>query len=180
VFFNRKDGSPGTIYSFLIKNNDGLIRVLLWNPPTEKLSELEEGKYVEIFNGSVKNDLSGKPELHVNNIDSIRVRQGETINVDHQIVRLSEIEPNMFDIDIEAIVENVFEMSTTQNGKQYLRLLLRQEETVLPLTLWNDKAVEYEEKIQIGSNVKIHSGFSKLGPQGLEIGVNRWSKLLIE
>lgn len=180
TFFNRKDGSPGTLASFLLKEKNEMIRILLWNPAPEKLSGIKEGMFVEIINGSVRKDLNGKPEVHVNNIDSIRIRQGEIFDINRQVKKLSEVEPNMEDIDIEAIVESVFDISTTYNGKSYLRLLIREGETVLPLTLWNDKALELNGKVQVGSGIRIESCFSKLGPKGLELALNRWSRLTVD
>jgi len=180
TFFNRKDGSPGALASFLLKEGTEMIRVLLWNPPPERLSDIREGVFVEVVNGSIRKDLSGKPELHVNNIDSIQVRQGEIFEINRQVKKLSEIEPNMADIDIEAMVDNIFDISTTHNGKSYLRILIRDGETILPLTIWNEKALEFNGKAQIGSIIRVENCFSKIGPQGLELGVNRWSRLVIE
>ncbi len=179
TFFNRKDGSPGTLASFLLKEGNELLRVLIWNPPLERVSGIREGSYVEVVNGTVRKDLSGKPELHVNNIDSIQLRQ-EVFEIKRQVMKLSEIEPNMGDINVEGVVENISEVSRTHNGKSYLRLLIREGETVLPLTLWNEKALEFDGKAQIGSPIKIEGCYSKIGPQGLELGVNRWSKVLID
>jgi replication factor A1 len=180
VIFNRKDGSQGSMVSFQLKDETRMIRVLVWNPPIEKLSSLKEGVFVEILNGALKADLNGKQELHVNDVDSIHVWYNDVVEIKRDLIRLANVEPNMTDIDVEAIIEMVFEISKTYNGKSYLKMLIRDEETILPVILWNEKALELNGKVQKGLPIRLENCFAKLGPQGLELGINRWSKVLIK
>lgn len=179
VVFKRKDGSQGTLASFMLKEDDKMIRILIWNPVVEALSGLKEGAFVEISNGVLKADLAGRPELHLNSVDSIRISQDGLTEVKRDLVKLSGIVPNMNGIDVEATVDMVFEVSTTYNGKSYLRILVRDGETVLPVTLWNEKALEFADKFKKGSAIRLENCFSKLGPQGLELGINRWSRICL-
>jgi hypothetical protein len=180
VAFNRKDGSKGTLVSFQLKEDTDIIRVLVWNPPLESLSDIKEGAFVEVSNGALKADLNGKPELHVNNVESIRVRHDDIVEIKRDLIRLSDIVPNMNDIDVEGTIEMVFDMSTTYNGKSYLKMLIRGGETILPIILWNEKALEFNGKANRGSMIRLESCFTKLGPQGLELGINKWSKVIIK
>jgi len=180
VVFNRKDGSKGTMVSFQLRDGTEMIRVLVWNPPLDRLSGMKEGVFVEIFNGVIKADLNGKKELHVNNIESIHVSHDDMVEIQRDLIRLADIEPDMKDIDVEAIIEMVFELSTTYSGKSYLKMLIRDGETILPVTLWNEKALELNGKAQKGLTIRLENCFAKLGLQGLELVINRWSKVFIK
>jgi ssDNA-binding replication factor A large subunit len=180
VVFNRRDGSKGTLASFLLKEGEEFIRVLIWDPQKEKLSDNKEGMYIEVRDGYVKTDMLGKPELHVNNVEAIEVSQDDVIQINRGLARLPDIQPNMNGMDLEATVDTIFDISTTYNGKSFLKMLLVDGETYLPLTLWNDKALKVSKIAQKGSTIRLEDCYSKLGTQGLELGINRWGKVIIK
>lgn len=177
--FERRDGSQGTLATFQLKGDSGIIRVLIWNPRKELLSDLKEGVFVEIINAIEKKDINGKPEVHVNDAESIIIHQDNLVEIKRDLVHLSKLEPGMDAVDVEATVEVVFDLATTYNGKSFLKMLIRDNETILPVTIWNDKAKEIFGRVQKGSKIRLENCYVKLGYQGLELGVSRWSRVLI-
>jgi len=69
--FTREDGTSGKMRRLEIKDQSGRITVVLWNNKTDELSDVEIGKYLELFGAKVRKDLNGHLELHVDgSVDS--------------------------------------------------------------------------------------------------------------
>ncbi|PIY60693.1 hypothetical protein COY95_00460 [Candidatus Woesearchaeota archaeon CG_4_10_14_0_8_um_filter_47_5] len=64
--FTRKDGSDGSVGSFLLADETGTVRVVLWNEQSPLLSQLSEGDIVKITNAYVKKNNTGRFEIHLN------------------------------------------------------------------------------------------------------------------
>lgn len=93
--------------------------------------------------------------------------------------RLFEIKTEESDLVVEGIIENDPDLATTQTGRKYCRILLRDQETVIPVIIWNEKAVKIKQSARPGMLLKIDGCSARYGPNGLELSVNRWSKLTL-
>jgi replication factor A1 len=180
ISFNRKDGSKGSAVAFQITHSMGVTRVLVWNPSDALIAELIAGAAIKISGGVMKTDINGAKELHVNDESLIRI-DGEDVDPPQiEAVRLADIQPEMSELTIEGIVEGEFDLSTTYSGKTYTRVLLRDGEAVLPVIFWNEKALMIKRIAKAGATLRIEGCYAKIGPQGLEINVNKWSRTRAE
>ncbi len=69
----------GKVGSFLIADETGLIRVVLWNAMTDQLSDLNEGDIVRVKSGYVRENNNRK-EVHLNDRSFLEINpEGETI-----------------------------------------------------------------------------------------------------
>jgi replication factor A1 len=177
IEFNRKDGSPGRVIAFILRNDNEALRILVWDPTDELIMSLREGVAAEIHGGVIKNDLKGEPELHVNRTSSINIDLTDFVEAKIDIKRLSEIQPDMVDFAVEGYVENDFAVETTFSGKNYAKVMMRDGETVLPITFWNGKAFQVKRMVKPGALLRIEGCYTKFGPYGLEINVNKWSRI---
>src|SRR3989344_5915650 len=72
---------PGKVGSFLVGDETGVIRVVLWNEQAGKLATLNEGDVVKLTSGYIR-DNNGRRELHLNDRSVLTVNPpGETVNV---------------------------------------------------------------------------------------------------
>jgi replication factor A1 len=71
--FNRKDGTAGKVASFLIADETGRLRIVLWNEQTDKLKDLKEGIVVQIKDGYTKENINGNIELHLSNKSELQI-----------------------------------------------------------------------------------------------------------
>ena len=71
--FQRKEGSNGKVGSFILADESGRVRIVLWNDQTDMMKDLKEGTVVEIKNAFVKENnnsievhMASKSELVIN------------------------------------------------------------------------------------------------------------------
>ena len=70
--FQRKDGTPGKVASFVIGDESGKARVVLWNDQTDLIKDLQTEKIVLIKNGFAKENNNGV-EIHLASKSEIEV-----------------------------------------------------------------------------------------------------------
>lgn len=74
------NGREGKVGSFLMGDDTGVIRVVLWGSNAEQLKELKEGTVVKIIDSYVKDSLNGRKELHLNNNSRLLINpEGEKV-----------------------------------------------------------------------------------------------------
>jgi ssDNA-binding replication factor A large subunit len=177
IDFITSDGRRGRVVAFVVKCEKQQ-KVLVWNPSDQLLSKLKAGAAVEIFGGMTKKDFNGETELHINNENGVRIDLDDVNELhERRVTRLFEIKDEDPDLVVEGIIENDPDLATTQAGKQYCRILLRDQETVIPVVFWNDKAVKIKQSARPGMVLRIDGCSARYGPNGLELSVNRWSKI---
>ena len=114
-----KEDKKGQVGSFLIADDTGMLRVVLWD--THHIKEMEnglkEGAVVRVKNGYVK-DNNGFRELHLGNQAQLIVNPaGETVEVngfskeinDFRKKKISELVGNEFNIGVVGTIVQVFE-----------------------------------------------------------------------
>jgi replication factor A1 len=78
--FQRKDGSPGKVASFVIGDETGRIRVVLWNDQAEMIKDLKPEITVKITNGYAKQNNNNSIELHLSGKSELIINpENETV-----------------------------------------------------------------------------------------------------
>lgn len=178
IEYATSDGRHGRVVAFIAKGEPDS-RILVWNPSEHFISELKEGRIFEIIGGVVKKDFNGCQEIHVN--DEKNLKMGiDTCKVPTlKPKRLFEITGEEKDLVIEGIIESGPYFNVTGTGKQYARVLLRDQDTVLPVVFWNDKAAKINKTAKQGMFLRVEGCTSRFGRECLEILVDRWSKIIL-
>lgn len=179
IEFVKRDGNKGRMVSFLLKENHESLRVVVWNPTDALLKRLIEGVYVEITQGIVRKNQYGGIELHINNEKYIITNPEDIISPDSEKNRLSEIKPAMKNLTVEGTIEGNLFFGETYDGKKFARVMLKEDNTILPIVFWDDKALFVKEVAKPGARLQVNGCYSKIGPNGLEIVVNRWGKVKV-
>jgi ssDNA-binding replication factor A large subunit len=113
--FQRKDGTPGKIASFIIADETAQIRVVLWNDHADMLKDLKEGAIVKISDAYARQNNNNSVELHFTTKSELIIDpKGESIGETaarqkanrKKIEELSEADSN---VEILATVVQVFE-----------------------------------------------------------------------
>ncbi|MFH1649461.1 MAG: OB-fold nucleic acid binding domain-containing protein [Candidatus Woesearchaeota archaeon] len=75
----KTEKRQGKVGSFLLGDNDGLIRVVLWNDQADLFSKFNEGDIIKVQNAYVR-DNNGRAEMHLNENSKLEVNpEGITI-----------------------------------------------------------------------------------------------------
>ncbi|MBC8494996.1 hypothetical protein H8D36_02480 [archaeon] len=109
--FNTEKRS-GKIASFIISDETGFIRVLLWNDQTDKFEEIKEGNIITIKNGYIREN-NGRKELHLNESAEMIINpKGVEITVLEETVarkKLSELAEGDDNVEVLATIVQVFD-----------------------------------------------------------------------
>jgi replication factor A1 len=156
----------GKLASVTIVDNDGSVRVVLWNEKADlvEAGELKVGQIVQFAHGYTKADKYGTPELHMGDRSSIDLNP-QSINPDDYptisklATKLGEITLNSKSVTVEGKVTDVFSSSTftrnDQTAGKVLRAKVADETGEVAVVFWNEKADEVETKLRRGAPIQI-------------------------
>ena len=111
--FNSK-GRSGKVASFIIGDETGTIRVVMWGDQAENITKLKENMIVKIVNGYVRENQNGK-EIHLNNMGKLITNpEGETIGEVKETSsgkrkKINELNENDSNIEILGTIVQVFD-----------------------------------------------------------------------
>ena len=162
--FEREGGRTGKRSSFLLGDETGKIRVVLWDEKAETVKGLKRGDLVLIENAKVK-WREGIPELHVS---QGRILHNPMIeNPPPEVkgyLKIADLDKGM-EVELVAKVKEVrgpTEFSRNGGVGRVLSLLLCDETGSVRATLWDDAATL---NIKEGDVVKLKGARSKLNRQ---------------
>jgi len=159
-------GKKGKVRNVLIKDETGTAFLVLWNGETEKISEKDLGKgielkdfFVEEFNGKIqlKKGFRGEMELK------------EKKEMKKEVKKINELVEGERNIVVEARVLREFPLKEFESkGKKGMlkRIELIDETGIINLVLWNEKA---KEKLMEGQGIELNAVNSKKGLNGIEL-----------
>ncbi|NQU98108.1 hypothetical protein HQ533_01460 [Candidatus Woesearchaeota archaeon] len=125
----------GKLASFIIADETGFIRVVLWNDQTDEFAKINEGDIITLQGGYVR-DNNGRKEIHMGDNGKININpSGVTVkDVQESVVRkkLSELAEGDDNVEVLATIVQVFDIRffeidgetgrrvTEKEGKYYL------------------------------------------------------------
>ncbi len=156
----------GKLSSVTIADNDGTIRVILWNEKATyvETGELKSGQIVKFSHGYTKQDRYGVPELHIGERSKIdlnpqNVREEDYPSISKFITKINKITLDQKNLSIDGIATSVFPSSNFNRSDQttgkVLRFKIADETGEITAVAWNEKADEIEYKLKRGSKVNI-------------------------
>ncbi|MDP7458417.1 MAG: OB-fold nucleic acid binding domain-containing protein [Candidatus Woesearchaeota archaeon] len=112
--FQTQSGS-GKVGAFMLADETGIIRTVLWGSQADKLNELSEGVIIKIQNGYVKNN-NGRKEVHLNDRSKLIVNPegesvGEVQEFKSEIVRkkINELQDNDLHAELLGTIVQAYE-----------------------------------------------------------------------
>ncbi len=181
IFEGEKSGK---LASVTIVDNDGTLRVILWNEKASfvESGELKIGQIVKFAHGYTKADRFGIPELHIGDRSQIdlnpqNIKDEDYPSLDQLVTKISDIKTEQKAINLDGTATEVFSASTfirnDQTPGKVLRFTLSDGTSQIAVVVWNEKAEEVESKLRRGSKVSIVNSRVKTGQKGdLEIHVD--------
>jgi ssDNA-binding replication factor A large subunit len=166
---------PGKFGSITIVDNDGVLRVVLWNEKANFLEsgELKIGQIVKLVHGYTKADRFGVPELHIGERSQIEfnpqnVKEEDYPSIGKFATKISQITPEQKSVNIDGKITDVFNSSTftrsDQTAGKVLRLKVSDDSGEVVAIFWNEKAEEVEPKAKRGTQIQIVNARIKLNP----------------
>ncbi|MCW4009863.1 MAG: OB-fold nucleic acid binding domain-containing protein [Candidatus Bathyarchaeota archaeon] len=172
------DGAkPGKFASVTIADNDGTVRVIMWNEKADVVEsgELQVGQIVKFAHGYTKADRFGAAELHLGDRSQIElnpenVKPEDYPTIDRFTVKIQEIKLEQKNVTLEGTVKDVYASSTftrsDQTAGKVLRAKVADQTGEVAVVFWNEKADEVEPKLGRGSQIQIVNARVKLSQNG--------------
>ena len=180
--FKRRDGTPGKVRRFGLRDDTGQITVVLWNEKVDELARVEEENSLCIVNAKVKGRPDGGVELHIEDITQVEVLSKRSppntpfvSTASAKFTKIANMTPKMRNIDVLArVVQNQETREFKRPGGQMGRvstLMIIDETGSVDLKLWDDKAAITGE-IQAGDIIIVNSAYvqEKFGKISLNVG----------
>jgi ssDNA-binding replication factor A large subunit len=166
--YNKKDGGQGSLVPFLLEDNSGLIRAIIWDQNTQVLNEtgFAKNQVIRIVNALVKESKMGGLELHIGNKSRIQI---DPDNLDAKMVPslknrkiqftpLDKISTNSPILHIEGVVTNIFSPKAfeSKTGKSGTRssITISKDNNNAYIVFWNDDTKKMET-LQAGQLITI-------------------------
>lgn len=174
----------GKLASVTIIDNDGTLRVVLWNEKAGYVEsgDLKVGQIVKFSHGYTKADRFGIPELHIGDRSQVEpnpqmVKDEDYPSLGKFVTKIEQITSEKKSINLEGTATEVFSASTFSRNDQtpgkVLRFKIADETGQMTAVVWNEKAEEIESKLRKGSQVSIVNARTKAGQKGeIEIHVD--------
>ncbi|HTY74494.1 MAG TPA: OB-fold nucleic acid binding domain-containing protein, partial [Candidatus Nanoarchaeia archaeon] len=170
---NFEGSKPGKLGSVTIADNEGVLRVVLWNEQANCIEsgDLKIGQIVKFSHGYTKADRFGVPELHIGDRGSIeftpeKVNEEDYPSLSKLSTKISEITEEQKIVNIDGTITDVYPASNftraDQTAGKVLRIKIADETGEIAAVFWNEKAEEIEPKAKRGVKIQIVNARTKL------------------
>jgi len=145
---------PGKYASLMIADNEGILRVILWNDKANVVEsgELKIGQAVRLLHGYTREDRYGKVELHLGDKSRIEVEHHEKTS-QHPVTekfttKIGSLNNASGIVHLSGVVRAVsglttFPRANDADGK-VMRVTLSDDSGQVVAVVWNEKAVELQ------------------------------------
>ncbi len=173
----------GKFATLMLGDNDGLLRVVLWNEKAELVErgELKAGQTVRFLHGYTRDDRYGKTELHLGDKSKVEFPAVEE-NVQCPPVekftqKIGSLNSNSGSVHVCGSVKAVLGKTGFTRGDSdgvVLRLALRDDSGEAVVVVWNEKVDEVEKKLRDGTRLVLVNARVKEGKNagGFEVHVD--------
>ena len=188
--FKKSSGETGHVGSFLLRDNTGDIRIVLWDDQVSifKDERFEKNEIVKILNGTARNGRNGGIEIHVGGFSKIDLAPEDVDykkypKIKEQFVKIQDINENLGSISTEGKVMSHFPVKDFirkdgQNGRVG-SIILRDSTGKVRITFWNED-IEKIEKLEVGdfiSLTNLNPRKSNYAENRIDIHANSWTKI---
>ena len=156
---------PGKFATLMIADNEGILRVVLWNHAANMVEngELCAGQAIRLLHGYTREDRSGKVELHIGAKGKVEVEPKEKADqyqpVERFTTKIGSLKDAAGAAHISGVVKDVLGLSTFPRSDdvdgKVLRFILEDDSGQVTAVAWNEKATELNKTLRINSTLQL-------------------------
>ncbi len=185
ITFKRSDGSEGRIMRVRLVDETGKVSLILWNDRIDDVVKAKRGWFLRATAARVKRGIGGEIEVHAGKGSKITVSPDVPVELKLPLpsfTRISELKPNMPDVDVLSRVVSVgqirrFERASGEAG-QVADLIINDGSGSVRLVVWDEHA-EVIKKISPGDLILIEGAYTREGATGLSLNLGRWGTIKV-
>ncbi len=183
--FDKKEGDKGYVGSFLLNDDTGDIRVVLWDEDVAIFQDTNfvKGEIVKIINAYPKESRDGSPEIHVGRLGKVIIAPEDVDyrkypKIKEENITIKKITSNLLSVSIEGKVMRKFPIKefTRKDGGigKLCSIIIRDTTDKVRVNFWNNN-VEKVNDFEVGDviflkNVKPRE--SNYRPNTIELNAN--------
>jgi replication factor A1 len=184
--FERNDGTKGYVGSFLMHDNTGDARIVLWDNQVKLFTEpnFEKNELIKIINGSAKKGKYGNMEIHVGSYGKVVISPEDVDykkypKITFKSINISDINLNLNSLSIEGKIIQLYPKRefTRKDGEvgNVQSLTLLDSTGSIRITFWNEdtdklKNLEINDVISISN---LNPRLSTLDSKTIELTANK-------
>jgi replication factor A1 len=156
---------PGKYATLMIADNEGILRVVLWNHTADMVEngELKAGQAIRLLHGYTREDRSGKVELHIGAKGKIEVEPEEKADqyppVERFMTKIGSLKDAAGTAHLSGVVKDVLGLSTFPRSDEadgkVLRFILEDDSGRVTVVAWNEKATELNKTLRTNSTLQL-------------------------
>lgn len=193
--FIKKDGTPGTVGSFIICDKSECIKIVLWNDQNVIMNNefFQENEFIQVIGGRCKKGINDNLEIHLGRQDKIVLAPKDVFLPEIERKSSSSVSekkgvksPAKFTIEelyekegfikfVKGIVQiDEFKEITKKDGDKsfLLKLIVSDDTASIRVNIWGMKAVECVKIINDGDGVKLSNVLLKINSYSHEKELN--------
>lgn len=180
VEFSRGDGSIGLRASFIGEDENGSIRVVLWNDSAR--IKLSNGDFVKIENAYTREGLNNTIELQLGSKSRITLTDKKLdlspLIENNKPTKIIEIKPDMLGFEVLGRILHLYPQKAYSKGNM-ASFILGDESGTIRTVLWDEKS-EIANEVKRGDAVRIRNAYSRASiSEEPEVHVGRYSEILL-
>lgn len=181
----------GKFATLMLGDNDGLLRVVLWNEKAELVEkgELKAGQAVRFLHGYTRDDRSGKTELHMGDKSLIELQPPEKSQqyppIEKFTTKIAAINVNSGSVHlcgtVKAVLGKTGFIKSDDTTGVVLRFAFRDDSAEAVVVVWNEKVEELERLLRESTNlVLVNARVKEVKGGGFEVHVDSNTSLSIQ
>ena len=174
----------GKFATLMLADNEGLLRVVLWNEKAELVErgELKAGQAVRLVHGYTREDRYGKTELHLGNKSKIEhepvAKASEYPSFEKFAAKINTLNNLSGNVNLTGDIKKVLGESTFIRNDSSVgtvtRLTLEDDSGEVTVVFWNEKATELENTLKANARLLLVNARVKEGQNGgIEVHVDQ-------
>jgi replication factor A1 len=191
VKFEKNGGEDGFVGSFLLHDETGDVRIVLWDENVNlfKDERFKINEIVKILNGYAKEGRYGGLEVHIGKYSKILINPEDVDykkfpKIEDKIITIGDIKEDLYTVSIEGKVANMFPPKefTKKDGQigKLEALILRDTTGTVRITFWNND-IDKLKDIVVGdyislSNLNVRK--NTYSPNSFNLNATKQTKLL--
>jgi len=156
---------PGKYATLMIADNQGTLRVVLWNEKADLVEsgELVIGQVIRVLHGYTREDRCGKVELHLGGKSGVKVepqeKTGAYPTIERFASRIGSLTSASGTVHVSGTVKEIFGLTTfTRNDSSdgsVMRFTLSDDSGTVTAVAWNEKATELKKTLKANSRLQL-------------------------
>ena len=156
---------PGKLATLMVSDNDGILRVVLWNDKADLVEkgELNVGQAVRLLHGYTRQDRDGKVELHLGSKSQIEAEPKEKAAdypaIEKFATKIGSLNKTSGNAHVSGNVKAVLGLTrftrNDQSDGTVLRFILMDDSGEVTVVAWNEKAQELEKNLKANASLQL-------------------------